>query len=321
MDIRIVFLDTLTVADLPDELARFGKLGSFTAYEATAPGRVVERARHAQVVITNKVVLGADELSRLPELRLVCIAATGMNNVDLAAAAARGIPVRNVAGYSTESVAQLTLALFFNLSMDLPHLNRAVYDGTYTGHGAFGYWRRPFRELNALRWGIVGMGAIGRRTAALVSAFGAEVVHYATSGRPAGDDDAYPRVSFAELLAGCDVISVHCPLTPQTRGLFDYAALRRLRPTAYLINVARGGVVHEEDLVRALDEGRLAGAASDVYTTEPLPADHPYLSVAEPHRLLLTPHMGWASVGARTALLAGVRQNIVDWAARAEDPA
>lgn len=305
---QITFLDTQTVADLPEELARFRKLGDFTAYENTSPEQVVDRLQGATVAIVNKVVLGTTELDALPDLKLICIAATGMNNVDLAAAAARGIPVKNVSGYSTNSVAQLTITLLFALAMDLIHLNAAVYDGTYSRHTAFGYWRQPFYELRGARYGIIGMGAIGRRVAELATSFGAEVVYHSTSGN--NTDQSYPHVSLPELLKTCEVISLHCPLNDATRNLISYAELQQMKPSAYLINVARGGIINEADLVRALDEKLIAGAASDVFTTEPIPADHPFLRVQEPHRLLLTPHMGWASVEARVELLAGVREHI-----------
>lgn len=305
---KITFLDTQTVADLPDELAKFNELGNFTGYKNTSPDQVVARLSGSDVAIVNKVVIGKAELDQLPDLKLICIAATGMNNVDLDAAAERGIPVKNVRGYSTNSVAQLTITMLFTLGMDLIHLNEAVYDGTYAKHSAFGYWRQPFYELSGARYGIVGMGAIGKRVAELATAFGAKVVHYSTSGRKS--DGAYPQVSFEELLETCEVISIHCPLTEATKDLFGYDELVRMKPSAYLINVARGGIINEPGLVRALNENQIAGAASDVFTSEPIPTDHPYLAVKEPHRLLLTPHMGWASVEARMELLAGVRENI-----------
>lgn len=305
---QITFLDTRTVADLPGELAKFSQLGTFTAYENTTPEQVVDRLQGARVAIVNKVVIGEEELAQLSDLRLICIAATGMNNVDLDAAAARGIPVKNVSGYSTNSVAQLTITMLFTLAMDLIHLNQAVYDGTYSRHSAFGYWRQPFYELGGARYGIIGMGAIGRRVAELATAFGAKVVYHSTSGN--NTDQPYPHVSLEELLATSEVISLHCPLTAATRNLIGYAELVKMKPSAYLINVARGGIVNEPDLVRGLNEGQISGAAADVYTQEPIPSDHPYLKVKEPHRLLLTPHMGWASVEARVELLAGVRQNI-----------
>lgn len=305
---KITFLDTQTVADLPEELAKFKALGDFTGYKNTTPDQVVARLAGSNVAIVNKVIIGREEMDQLPDLKLICIAATGMNNVDLDAAAERGISVKNVSGYSTNSVAQLTITMLFTLAMDLIHLNQAVYDGTYAKHPAFGYWRQPFYELGGARYGIVGMGAIGQRVAELATAYGAKVVHYSTSGRTS--DAGYPQVSFEELLETCEVISVHCPLTEETKDLFGYDELAKMKSSAYLINVARGGIVNEADLVRALDEGQIAGAASDVFTSEPIPTDHPYLSVKEPHRLLLTPHIGWASVEARMELLAGVRENI-----------
>ncbi|MEM6769559.1 MAG: NAD(P)-dependent oxidoreductase [Bacteroidota bacterium] len=306
---NIVFLDTATVADLPDELHRFSELGSFTGYEITLPEQVVARAQGAAVVITNKVVLGEPELTQLPELRLICIAATGMNNVDLAAAKRRGIPVRNVSGYSTNAVAQLALTSLFTLAMDLIHLNQSVYDGTYAQSPSFAYWRQPFYELGGARYGIIGLGAIGRRVAHLATAYGAKVVYHSVSGRNTEGQD-YPHVSLEELLTTSEVVSIHCPLTEQTRNLIDYAALQTMKPSAYLLNMARGGIVNEPDLVRALDEGLIAGAATDVFTQEPMPTDHVFTSIQERGKLLLTPHIGWASVEARMTLLAGVRENI-----------
>lgn len=306
---KIVFLDTYTVADLAEELAKFTELGTYVGYTTTPPDQVVERLAGAQVAITNKVYIGEAEMAALPDLELICIAATGTNNVDLQAAERRGIPVKNVSGYSTESVAQLTFSLLFALGMDLLHLNAAAYDGTYEQHPAFGYWRRPFYELFGKRFGIIGLGAIGNRVGALAQAFGAEAYYYSTSGRNT-EGRPFPHLPLNELLATSDVISVHCPLNDATRDLIDLAELQQMKPSALLINVARGGIVNEPALVRALNDGVIAGAASDVFTTEPIPEGHPFLAVEDRSRLLLTPHMGWASVEARATLLAGVRENI-----------
>ena len=306
---KIVFLDTATVADLPVELARFRELGDYTGYETTAPDQVIARASEADVIITNKVVLRQPELDQLPNLQLICIAATGMNNVDLTEAERRGIPVRNVSGYSTNAVAQLTLTSLFTLAMDLIHLNEAVYDGTYVKSPSFSYWRRPFYELGGARYGIIGLGTIGRRVAELATAYGAKVVYHSVSGHHT-DDREYPHVSLDELLATSEVVSLHCPLTDQSRDLIGAAELARMKPSAYLLNLARGGIVNEPALVAALNAGQIAGAATDVFTTEPIPADHVFTTVNDRSKLLLTPHIGWASVEARTALLAGVRKNI-----------
>lgn len=306
---NIVFLDTATVADLPEELARFKQYGSFTGYESTQPEEVVARSQDAAVVITNKVVIGKAELAQLPKLRLICIAATGMNNVDLPAAERRGIPVRNVSGYSTNAVAQLTLTSLFTLAMDLIHLNDAVYNGTYAKSPSFSYWRQPYYELTGARYGIIGLGAIGRKVAALATAYGAKVVYHSVSGRNTEGQD-YPHVSLDELLSTSEVISIHCPLTEQTRDLIDYRAMQKMKPSAYLVNMARGGIINESDLVKALNTGEISGAATDVFTTEPMPANHIFTTVKERSKLLLTPHIGWASVEARMTLLAGIRRNI-----------
>lgn len=311
---KIVFLDMATLADLTDDLARFSALGEFVTYEDTDPEDVIPRLAGAAVAITNKVYLGRAEMDQLPDLHLICISATGKNNVDLDAAAERGIPVTNVAGYSTESVAQHTFALLFALMADLVHLNAAVYDGTYHRTGGFAYWRRPLVELAGKRWGVVGLGEIGRRVAGLAVAFGAEVVYHSTSGRNTSGQP-YPHLTLNELMASCDVVSVHCPLNDQTRGLIAADQLARMKPSAFLINVARGGIVAEADLVAALDAGQLAGAGLDVFTAEPLPADHPFQTVKDHSRLLLTPHVAWGSVEARRTLLEGVYGNIEDWLA------
>lgn len=306
---NIVFLDTATVADLPEELARFSEFGNYTGYETSAPEQVVARAQDAEVVITNKVVIGKPEMDRLPKLRLICIAATGKNNVDLDEAERRGIPVRNVSGYSTNSVAQLTMTSLFTLAMDLIHLNAAAYDGTYAKSPSFAYWRQPFYELGGARFGVIGLGTIGLRVAQLAEAYGAKVVYHSASGRNT-EGQPYPHVSLGELLSTCEVVSVHCPLTEQTLNLIGAAELKKMKASAYLINMARGGIVNEPDLVNALNAGEIAGAATDVFTVEPMPADHVFTTVNNRGKLLLTPHIGWASVEARMTLLKGIRENI-----------
>ena len=304
---RIVFLDAASVEDLP-VFRQFAELGDFTSYSLTPPDRLVERARDAEVVIINKVKLTAEVIEQLPALKLICVAATGVNNVDKDAAAERGIPIRNVADYSTESVAQLTITALIAMAMDLPYLNDAVYSGEYSQAKDFTMWRHPFYELKGMTFGIVGMGNIGRRVAELATAFGARVVYHSISGTD--HDVPYPRLELNELLETSRVVSIHCALSEQTKGLIGYAELQRMSDSAYLVNVARGGIVVEADLVRAIDAGEVAGAAVDVFTEEPLPADHPYLGVKNRHRLLLTPHIGWASVEARTTLLERIMDNI-----------
>jgi len=304
---KIVFLDAATVDDLP-VFAKFSEVGDFTAYAHTSAGEVLDRAADARVVITNKVKLTAEIIDQLPELKLICVAATGTNNIDQEAAEARNIPVKNVAGYSTDSVAQLTLTAYFTVAMDLLHLNREVYNGNYSEAKDFTLWRHPFYELKGKRFGIIGLGTIGTRVAELATAYGAEVVYHSISGRD--HDVPYSRLDLDELLSSSDVVSIHSALSDKTHHLLREAELQKMKPTAHLLNVARGGIVEEAALARAIDAQTIAGAAVDVFTTEPLPSDHPYLKVERQERLLLTPHVGWASVEARTRLVEAIIDNI-----------
>ncbi|MEM6397852.1 MAG: D-2-hydroxyacid dehydrogenase [Bacteroidota bacterium] len=304
---KIVFLDAHTLGQIPnwDSLE---ELGDFQGYDFTAPDQVVERLAGTQVAITNKVVLGAKIIDQLPDLKLICVAATGTDNVDVVHAEAKGIPVRNVSNYSTNAVAQLTMTALFTLGYDLIHLNQAVYDGTYSKAPSFSYWRQDFYELCGARFGIIGLGSIGQRVAELAEAFGAKVCYYSTSGEERSDE--YERLELDDLLEHCEVVSIHAPLNEQTRDLIAWPQLQLMRSTAYLLNLGRGGIVNEADLARAIDAGEIAGAAIDVYEREPIPEDHPYLQVKNRNRLLLTPHIGWASVEARMRLVEGIIENI-----------
>lgn len=304
---RIVFLDSGTIGTA-DLLAPLAQLGDFISYDFTSPDQTVRRLADAQIAITNKVIIGAEELEQLPKLRLICVAATGTNNIDHDAAKARGIPVRNVQGYSTNAVAQLTITTLFALAYDLIHLNDAVYNGTYSAAPSFSYWRNDFYELRGARFGIISLGAIGRKVAELAAAFGAKVVYYSSSGQDR--HSAYPRLSLEELLSTSEVVSIHAPLNSKTRNLIAEPQLRQMRDSAYLLNFGRGGIVNEADLANAVDKGWIAGAAVDVYEKEPIAVDHPFLQVKNRHRLLLTPHVGWASVEARIELINGIAKNI-----------
>lgn len=304
---NIVFLDAATLGEVPN-LSELSALGTYKAYHYSQPTEVVERLREATVAITNKVVIGEAEMAQLPKLKLICVSATGTNNVNKEAAAQRGIAVKNVAGYSTNAVAQLTLTSLFTVAMDLIHLNESVYNGTYSAAPSFSYWRHPFYELGGATYGIIGMGAIGQRVAELATAYGAKVVYHSTSGNNLGQP--YPNLALEDLLCSCEVLSIHAPLNSSTQNLISARELRLMKPSSYLLNMGRGGIVNESDLAQAIDENWIAGAAVDVFTEEPLPADHPYLRVTQKHKLLLTPHIGWASVEARMALVDGVITNI-----------
>lgn len=304
---NIVFLDRATVGDV--SLAAIETIGTLRCYDSTTPDEVLDRIAEAEIVITNKVVLGRRELDQAPALRLICVAATGTNNIDLDYAAERGIAVRNVAGYSTESVVQTTFMHLLCLAGHAATYDHHIKQGRYS-HDALFTWMGPaWSELHGKRIGIIGLGTIGQRVASVAEAFGMEVVYYPTSGR--AHHDRYPALSLDELLSTADVVSIHAPLNEHTRGLLGYAELCRMKPTALLLNAGRGGIVEEEALARALDEDRLAGAGLDVFTIEPLPAYSPLLKCKHPERLSLTPHTAWASLEARTRLIAAIANNIL----------
>lgn len=306
MKLNICFLDRATLGDT--SLDPIAALGDLVCYDTTSPEAIEARIADAEVIITNKVVIGRREIDAAPRLRLICVAATGTNNIDLDYAAERGIPVRNVAGYSTESVVQTTFMHLLNLIGRAPHYDQQIKSGAYSRSGLFTYMGCSWSELHGKRIGIIGLGTIGSRVAAIAEAFGMEVVYYPTSGK--AHCDCYPAVALNELLATADVVSIHAPLNDRTRGLIGYEELNRMKPTAILLNAGRGGIVDETALAHALDEERLAGAGLDVFAVEPLPADSPLLTIKHPERLSLTPHTAWASREARERLVAKIAENI-----------
>ena len=309
---NITFLDSKTVGDLPNR-ARLRDFGTLTLHETTSADQIAERLRGQQVVITNKVVIDRQAMEQADALQLICVAATGMNNVDTDYAQQKGIVVKNVSGYSTPSVAQLTWTLILTLLQRPAHFNEFVHSGDYARHDIFTYFDPPFSEVAAMRLGIIGLGTIGQRVAEIGRAFGAEVVYYSTSGQH--DHADYQRLSLDELLSTSDIVSIHAPLTAHTENLLTLAHLQQMKPHALLINTGRGGIVSEADLAQAIDQELIGGAGVDVFVQEPIPEDHPYLQVKHPERLLLTPHLAWASVEARTRLIDGVYENIREFVA------
>ncbi|MFO7846255.1 MAG: NAD(P)-dependent oxidoreductase, partial [Balneolaceae bacterium] len=218
------------------------------------------------------------------------------------------IPVKNVAGYATQSVAQSTFAMLLQLMQNITYYDDYVKSGDYSKSPIFTNMDQDFHELAGKRFGIIGLGNIGQKAADIAQVFGAEVVYYSTSGKNTGQP--YPRLSLDELLATCDVVSIHAPLNENTENLIDYTRLKQMKRTAFLINTGRGGIVNENDLARAIDEDLIAGSAADVFEQEPIPEDHPFLNVEKKGKLLLTPHITWSSVEARMDLIEGIRQNI-----------
>lgn len=305
---KIVFLDAATVGkDISlDGLKEFGDT---VFYDMTAPEDVVERLADCDIAITNKVRLFKEEIDAARHLKLICVAATGVNCVDVEYAASKGIPVKNIPAYSTESVAQVVFMHILNLVGHGMYFNQYVHSGAYSDSGMFTDLQRPFFELKGKKLGIIGMGNIGSRIAALATAFGMKVSYYSTSGTSHCKE--YPCIGLEELLCESDVISVNCPLNKVTAGLIDYGKLSMMKPSAYIVNAARGGIVVEKDLVRALNNGLVAGAAVDTFEQEPLPASHPYIAeLKDPSTLILSPHIGWTSVEARLKLVGILEDNI-----------
>ena len=303
---KIVFLDALTLGDT--SLAPIAALGELVCYPTSAPEEARDRVGDCEVLIVNKIHVDRCLLEAAPRLRLVCEAATGVNNIDLEACAERGIAVRNVAGYSTEPVVQQTFMHILSLMGNAPYFDEAVKSGAYSHSGIFTDLSRPVREIDGRTIGIVGMGTIGRRVAAVAEAFGMKVIYYSTSGTSHCTE--YPSVPLETLLACSDVISIHAPLNDRTRGLIGAAELAKMKPDAFIVNMGRGGIVDEAALADAIDREAIGGAATDVFVTEPVPQDHPLLHTRHPERLRFTPHTGWASVEARERLVARIAENI-----------
>jgi glycerate dehydrogenase len=307
---KIVFLDVKTMGEIPN-LKLLEKYGEVTYFQTTLPEQTRERVQGAEVVVTNKVILNRDIIQEAKALKLICVAATGINNIDKEAAAERGIPVKNAVDYSTHSVAQLTFAVLLQLLNQVSYYDNYVKQGDYAQSDIFTHLARPFRELKGMRFGILGLGNIGRQVASIAQAFGAEVVYYSASGH--SQDQPYQRLDLEPFLSTTDVISIHAPLTEKTADLINYERLQRLKPTAFLINVGRGGIVNEKDLAQSLNENLLAGAGIDVFTTEPIASDNPLLQVRQKEKLVLTPHIAWASLEARTLLMEKVGQNLQEF--------
>ena len=308
---KIVFLDEYSVCGR--DLSSIKRWGDYTGYETTSPEEVLEKSKDAEIIISNKVVLDAKTIASLPHLRLICVAATGMNNIDLNAAAEHGVEVRNAVGYSTYAVAETTLSSALALLREVTYYDNYFKSGAYASSERIFNFDRPTAQLRGKRWGIIGMGNIGREVARLAEAFGCEVSYYSTSG--VERKEAYPSLELEELLRSSDGVSIHCPLNDRTRSLIGAEQLALMKPSAILINVARGGIVDEAALADALNEGRLRGAALDVFTSEPL-RESPLYTLRDPYRLLASPHNAWSPVEAIDRLIGCIEQNIADYVAR-----
>lgn len=303
---NIVILDADTLGK-DVSLESFKKFGEVTSYPYTSQEETAKRAKNAHILITNKVVIDRAVMDSCPFLKLICIAATGMNNVDLEYAKTKNIEVKNVAGYSTKSVAQHTFMQVLSLLGHNYYYNEYVQSGLWAKSPIFVNIDEPFHDIENKKWGIIGLGSIGLEVAKIATVFGCEVCYYSTSGK--NNNQTYMQVSLDELLQTCDIITIHAPLNEQTNNLIDANKLAQMKQDAIIVNVARGGIVNETALVEAINAEKIY-ASVDVLTREPMSENSPFLHVKKKERILLTPHLAWASVEARERLIKGVSKNI-----------
>lgn len=302
---NITMLDADTLGDDMD-FSVFEKFGKLTVYKMTSPDEAKEHIGNAEVVIVNKVKLNKDNIGE--NVKLICITATGFDNVDTAYCAERGIGVCNICGYSTDSVAQLTAAFALSLIMHLPVSDKYVKDGSYTRSGVHNCLTPVFHEISGMTWGIVGMGAIGRKTAQIAKALGANVIAY---NRTVRDDFEYTDID--DLCRRSDIISIHTPLNEGTYKLINRERIALMKKNAIVINVARGAVVDEEALSDAILEERIGGIGIDVFSVEPMQSDSPYNRILDKDNVIFTPHMAWGTYEARKRCINEVAENISDF--------
>jgi len=306
--LKIVCLDALTLGS-DANLDIFKKYGEFVSYETTSADKTIERLKDADIVITNKVLI-TEEVMANTNLKLICVSATGVNNIDLEAAKKRGIPVKNVAGYSTNSVVQQTFAGLFMLTNNMSYYSEYVSSGEWVKSDIFTNLDKPIMEIAGKKFGIIGLGTIGKKVATIAENFGCEVSYYSTSGRNSSDE--FKKVSLDTLLKECDIISIHAPLNENTKDLIGENELNRMKNGAILMNFGRGGIVNEKALAKAVDEKSLK-AVLDVLENEPMIENHPLLNVKNRQNLIITPHIAWGSIEARKTLVEMIAKNIEEF--------
>lgn len=304
---KIVLLEKKTLGDDID-LSAFSNLGEVVMYETSTREETKKRIADAEIVIMNKLNMDEDLLKDAKNIKLICITATGTNNIDLEYTKKRGITVTNVKGYSTTTVVQVTFSLLFYLIGKLPYFDHYVKSGEYEKSDIFTHLGGGFSDISNLTWGIVGLGEIGRNVARVASAFGSNVIYYSISGRNQNSD--YRQVTFDELLEQSDIISVHSPLNENTKNLFDADAFHKMKKSAVFLNLGRGPIVVEKDLADALEQGEIAAAGLDVLCEEPISPDNPLGKIKDSSKLIITPHIGWASRETRQKLMDEVYKNI-----------
>ncbi|MEG1956139.1 MAG: D-2-hydroxyacid dehydrogenase [Lachnospiraceae bacterium] len=307
---KLVFLDAKTIGDDID-LSGFDACGQVLKYDFSSPDQIPERVLDADVIITNKSKINEHTIGMAKQLKLVCVTATGTDVLDKEYLDSRHITWKNVAGYSTESVAQHTFALLFYLLEKLRYYDDYVKEGHYVNDVIFTHFAQVFHELSGKTWGIIGLGNIGKRVADIARLFGANIIYYSTSGKNTNSN--YERVDFNTLLAASDIISVHAPLHDSTRNLMNKEAFSKMRPHAIFLNVGRGPIVVEADLADALKHNIIAAAGLDVLCAEPMSKDNPLLAITDSQKLFTTPHIAWASIEARTRLMHIILEQIQDF--------
>ena len=305
---KIIILDRATLG-FDIDISVFETLGEVKSYDITKPNETIERLQDADIVITNKVVI-SKEVMDSSNLKLICISATGMNNVDLEYAKQKNIEVKNVAGYSSASVVQVAFSMIFYFIQKLDYYKKYVDEGNWQKSQIFTHIDKPFFELDGKKVGIIGLGDIGRNFAKKAEAFDCEIVYFSTSGK--NSNNAYKKVELDELLKTCDIISIHCPLNENTKDLLNYENMKNIKDGAILLNLGRGGIINEADLAKIIDEKEIY-CGIDVVSVEPILESNPLLKVKNKDRLLLTPHIGWASIEARNKLVQMVANNIRDF--------
>jgi glycerate dehydrogenase len=306
--VKIVILDRDTLGNDVD-LSIFERFGEVVTYNMTKENETLARVKDADIVITNKVVIDSNIMDN-SNLKLICISATGMNNVDLEYAKKKNIEVKNVAGYSSSSVAQVAFSMIFHFVSKLDYYKKYVDEGNWQKSEIFTHIDALFHELDGKRVGVIGLGDIGRNFAKKAKAFDCEVVYYSTSGRNSNNE--YKRVELDELLSTSDIISIHCPLNENTKDLLNYENMKNIKDGAILLNLGRGGIINEPDLAKIIDAKEIY-CGIDVVSVEPIEESNPLLKVKNKDQLLLTPHIGWASIEARARLIELVAKNIEEF--------
>lgn len=305
---RIVFMETDTLGEDVD-LSVFDQIGEVTKYRGSTPSQYADRISEAEVLIVNKIPINADTLKAADKLKLVCITATGTNIVDFAYTNSHDITVCNVKGYSTQSVIQHTFALLFYVYEKLNYYDQFVKSEEYIRSDIFSHFSVKFHELAGKTWGVIGLGEIGRGVAEAAKLFGCRIIYYSTSGKNSNPN--YQQVGFETLLREADIISIHAPLNDATKNLIGETELQKMKKEAVLLNLGRGPIIDEQALAKALKEDWIAAAGLDVLSVEPMLENNPLKEIKDSSKLIITPHIAWATVEARQRVTNEVYQNIV----------